>query len=931
MFKKIIICVLLLSQLVIPAAAQDKNIFIPKAGQPVQLLSNYLQLLEDKNDKLSIDDLLQKEKIFKSLTVVKDISPRSIWWVKLDMLPGFSSDSFYIGLSQQEISGISQGNDKVDVWIVRNNSIIAHYETGTMTPVSRRPVSHPINRNLFPVSLQENQPVSIYWRIQRTVNFVPLQFNFALQHASLNKASIASFDKLAWFYTGLMFILFIFGLVFFIITRERPFIWFTCIAAVLCLHMQLLNTENSLTQWLFPERPILQYHLFILLTGLFSVLIMQFARSFVHTDKLLPLWDKIIKGVMIYMAAIFLLNILFLEINPAVEFHRFFFILSFIASIIIGIRLMITKDLYSKWAGFALLWLFFFQILGLLWNNGLLPDWIPNPWAIAQAGMMTIIFFALAYRFKQSAREKAEAAKVLEMDAIKSRFFANISHEFRTPLTLMLGPLKQMEENKQEEGQQRKYIKMMRRNGDRLLQLINQLLDLSKLESGKMELQVTQTDITGLLKAIASSFDSLAEQNQINYHVHFPEDNIIGFTDRDKLEKVIVNLLSNAFRFTAANGSVSFSVEHDKKRLRFTVQDNGVGIPKEQLDKIFDRFQQVAGTQGGSGIGLSLAKELLQLHKGQISVQSETGKGSSFRVSIPIVAEFYTATEIINSSTVLSTAGKVSGNGTMISPHMQEEETGQDTSLPLVLVAEDNTDLQQLISDTLRPHFRVQVAASGKTGLQKAIEQVPDCIISDVMMPEMDGIELCRRLKSEAATSHIPIILLTAKADSNSKIEGLQTGADDYLIKPFDGPELIIRIQNLIEQRKQLRERYSKLVISLHPDEITTPSAEQEFIQQVRRNIEEQIDNELFGVAELANAVHLSRSQLHRKLKSLTGQAPNELVRNYRLEMALQLLQQHSGTVTEIAFQTGFSSPAYFSKCFSDRYGYSPAEVKKRV
>ena len=199
------------------------------------------------------------------------------------------------------------------------------------------------------------------------------------------------------------------------------------------------------------------------------------------------------------------------------------------------------------------------------------------------------------------------------------------------------------------------------------------------------------------------------------------------------------------------------------------------------------------------------------------------------------------------------------------------------------------------------------------------------------MMPEMDGIELCKRLKSEAATSHIPVILLTAKAGSGSRIEGLQTGADDYLVKPFDGTELIVRIQNLVEQRRQLRERYSKEVISIQPDETDTPSTEHVFIQSVRRIIEENIDNELFGVAELANASHLSRSQLHRKLKALTGQSPNELIRNYRLERALQLLQNHSGSISEIAFQTGFSSPAYFSKCFSDRYGKAPGEVRRRT
>ena len=927
MGKKWIGCCVLFCLLAVTATAQDRQVFIPRADQPVQLLTAYLQAAADRDKTFSIAKLLQQEDtgLFLPLPAVRTIDVHNQWWLKLTILPSFSSDSFYIGLPPQQMPGNLQGNDVADVWIVRNKQVVASYLTGTLTPASKRPVAIPVNHNLFPVSLKEQEPLVIYWRIRRTINFEPVQFNFALQHNSVIRPGATSFDRMAWFYTGLMFILFIFGLVFFIITRERPFIWFTCIAASLCLHMQLLNPENLLTQWLFPEHPILQYPVFVFLVVSFFLLVLQFPRSFVHTRQTLPVLDKAIRGIMIYVALVGVLNLVLLAVNPATNISILFFLLGFAGSIGIGIRLIVAKDLYTKWTGFALCWLFFFQVLGFLGNMQLLPAWFPNPWVIAQEGMMILLFFALAYRFKQSAKEKAEAAKILEMDAIKSRFFANISHEFRTPLTLMLGPLKQMEENGMEEGLQKKYISMMRRNGDRLMLLINQLLDLSKLESGKMELALAKTDVTGLLKAIVASFDSLAEQNQVNYHIHFPEENIIGFIDRDKLEKIVVNLLSNAFRFTAANGTVSFSVEHDEKRLRFTVHDNGVGMPREQLDKIFDRFHQVAGTEGGTGIGLSLVKELLQLHKGQVSVQSETGKGSSFRVSIPIAAELYAPAEIVTTNGIAASPATIAATTTTVLT--EDEPTQEDPSLPLVLVVEDNVDLQQFIGDTLQPHFRIQVAANGNIGWEKALELVPDCIVSDVMMPGINGMELCSKLKKEPATSHVPVVLLTAKAGSTSKMEGLQTGADDYVVKPFDGPELIVRIQNLIEQRKQLRELYSKQVISVQPEELDVQSTEQTFIQQVRQAVDDNIDNELFGVAELANTVFLSRSQLHRKLKALTGQSPNELVRNYRLERAFQLLQQRSGTITDIAFQTGFSSPAYFSKCFSDRYGYAPGKL----
>lgn len=523
--------------------------------------------------------------------------------------------------------------------------------------------------------------------------------------------------------------------------------------------------------------------------------------------------------------------------------------------------------------------------------------------------------------------EHTEAEKLRQLDKIKSSFFANISHEFRTPLTLILSPLKQIEQGKTEPGELKKYLKMMRHNGERLLHLINQLLDLSKLESGKLELQVAKTDITGLLKATVYSFNSLAEQKQVNYHTHFPEQEIIGWIDKDKFQKIITNLLANAFKFTPENGSVSVFVENGDKRIRITIQDSGPGIPKEQLDKIFDRFYQVEGTEGGSGIGLSLVKELVQLHKGQISVSSETGRGASFRLSLPVAREFYSDETILPAGTDSHSETIAYGETTRNGP---SDEMITDNTQPVVLVVEDNPDLQSFICDILKNDFNILQAMNGQEGLQKALDQIPDLVVSDLMMPVMDGVTMTNELKQNEKTSHIPIIILTAKAASESKIEGLKTGADDYLVKPFDGDELIVRIRNLVEQRQKLRELFSQKIISITPDKTNLPPLDNSFLENVRNCISDNVDNEFFSVVELASAVNMSRSQLHRKLKALTGSGPNELIRNFRLERALALLQKGAGNVTEIAFMTGFSSPAYFSKCFSERYGYPPADVKKR-
>ena len=674
---------------------------------------------------------------------------------------------------------------------------------------------------------------------------------------------------------------------------------------------------------------MLQFHAFFWLTGLFNISFLLFIRAFIHTSKLLPLWDKIILAVIIFSGCMTLAWTIFLEVNPRFQPPLFITFLVFISSLVIGLRLFLVKNLFAKWMGAAFLWLFSFQVLGIMWNNQILPDWVFNPWVIAQVGMMIIIFFALAYRFKQSAKEKAEAEKVMEMDNIKSRFFANISHEFRTPLTLIQGPLQQIEENiKGKEGAVDvpvRHIKTMRRNTDRLLELVNQLLDLSKLDSGKMRLLVVKGDLLQLLKALTGSFESMAERKGIHYHVYFPEQTQIVFFDKDKLEKIVSNLLTNAFKYTPEQGTVSVNVNIEDNRLRIAVEDNGPGIPKKELDKIFDRFYQVEGTEDkGSGIGLALVKELVDLYRGQISVSSEPGKGCRFKVSLPVDKSLFRENELVY--------GEWQAEESFINKSVKEKDAfvikeSTQSQLPLLLIVEDNKDLRNFIKETVQQYFQVAESANGKEGLEKAIAEVPDIIVSDVMMPVMDGFAMTEKLKKDERTSHIPVILLTAKAGQHHKFGGLQTGADDYLTKPFDTQELLIRIQNLVNQRKLLRKKFAGEIL-LKPSEVSVNSAEEVFLNKVLQAIEKNMCEEDFGVEELAKEINMSRSQLHRKLVALTGQSPSETLRNTRLLRAKELLQKKAATPSEVAYLVGFNSHTYFSKCFKDEFGISPGEVK---
>lgn len=923
--------ILLLFAASLESAAQPFGEYTIKWNEPLQPLYNNFKIWFDSSGNANINDILTGRvpaTAFRDYNDSLEFDWYRVCWLKVTLHAPFSFKNYSIGLRNDFAPGAHSGSGRTSAYIIEKGKVTSHYEIGNQEPGSKKLIKDPVNAQAFPISLDSGQSVDIYIR-EYDQDYLFRNTSFALMHPEIPFVNPKHKQLGVWIYVfGVMSILFAFGLVFYFITRQQSFLWFALCAMSHGFHALLVDPRNLFVKWFMPEHSYYQYFLvqFFIVTNI--IFFLQFSRSFAKTSTAAPWVDKLL--LLNIAWGIFYAGFYFFDFNKAwgifATFNWLFYI-TIPVLIITSIRLLLIKKFTTRCLGIAMLLLSLFQAMGMFWQKlGFYKVWDINPWIVGPIAYMIIIFFGLAYNFRTAEKQKQEAERVKEIDKIKSRFFANISHEFRTPLSLMIGPLKQMEQGKMDEDSSKKYMKMMRHNGERLLHLINQMLDLSKLESGKLRLQVSKTDITGLLKATVYSFNSMAEQKQVNYYTHFPEHEIIGWVDKDKFQKIVTNLLSNAFKFTPENGSVSVDVENGDKRIRITVQDSGPGIPKEQLDKIFDRFYQVEGTEGGTGIGLSLVKELVQLHKGQISVSSDTGRGASFRLSIPVAREFYTDEEVEISGREIATVMAIPATG-----YSEEEakETIGDSSLPTVLIVEDNTDLQQFISDTIKKEFNVALAGNGKEGIEKALLLIPDLIVTDVMMPVMDGVVMTNELKKNEKTSHVPVIMLTAKATAESKIEGLKTGADDYLVKPFDGDELIARIQNLIEQRQKLRELYSKKIISIKPDKVEVQSQESVFLEKIRTAIDENLDNEMFGVVGLANAVNMSRSQLHRKLKALTGDAPNELIRNFRLERARELLQKNAGNITEVAFMTGFSSPAYFSKCFNDRYGFSPTEIKK--
>lgn len=555
------------------------------------------------------------------------------------------------------------------------------------------------------------------------------------------------------------------------------------------------------------------------------------------------------------------------------------------------------------------------------------------------------LFTYIVYRLYQSQLKRVrlqeqllykdkEAERLAELDSLKTRFFANISHEFRTPLTLLAGPLSDLRKKYPQEG----IVGVMQRNLNRLQTLINQLLDLSKLEAGKMAPQIQLADLAYFLKQLLASFDSLAENKDITFVYDKTNTQQLAYFDSDKIEKIVTNLLSNAFKFTAEGGEISIQTTYTDNSFCLKIQDSGIGIEQDRLGSIFDRFYQVedsaslksyARNYEGTGIGLALVKELIDVLNGKISVESQFGEGTTFTVEIP--TDKATWKKYLSKEPLLSAQDTIKmerfDSGYFVANPASNETIQYDSELPILLIIEDNTDLRGYIRSHFELSYQIVEAADGQEGYEKAIELIPDLVICDLMMPRLDGFGFCKLIKSDMRTNHIPVIMLTARAALEDRLEGLELGADDYLAKPFNTDELQIRVRNLIAIRQALQQKYRQSIYQ-EPlaDEPKDHSLNDEFLQQLHAIIDQHLLNTDFSIKILADEMNITPSQLRRKLKAITDQTIIEFIRNYRLKKAAKMLQNKYVTVSEVAYQVGFESISYFAKVFQEVYGKTPSE-----
>ncbi len=711
-------------------------------------------------------------------------------------------------------------------------------------------------------------------------------------------------------------------------------------------------STGDLADWLeptlFPNHPEYSYlGKLVIYLGLMAYI--AFMRSFLKLDQLLPKWDVFfnrlfwigLPWIVVDFIVILQSGFSYVDADPI----TFVYILLFFFSNLIFIyHLSKMKDKKG-----------YFIVAGIIvWFGGAiltLISWLQSPaFALIYlkiGSILEIITFSLGLAYRQrehvkakqqayfqleknkilQQQEQAETQRLKELDELKSNLYTNITHEFRTPLTVIMGVNDNISGHEAER-------KLIRRNSKNLLQLINQLLDLSKVESANLELHKIKGDIINYIHYLTESFQSLAAEKGIQLVFYSEVDSQIMDYDEIKIQHIIYNLLSNALKFTGEKGKVILHLQKiivaNQPHLKIKIMDTGIGIPTDLIPHIFDRFYQVDNTltrRGeGTGIGLALVKELVQLMEGSIEVQSKEGKGTEFIINLPIIDElaetsFVPRNKIAMDEILVATTDKKNVDSLPIF----NPET--DSTKPILLVVEDNKDVTSYIQSILQNDYTIHTAENGQLGIDTAIEILPDIIISDVMMPLKNGYEVCETLKEDERTSHIPIILLTAKAGQTAKMEGLKYGADAYLTKPFDKEELMLRLEKLVLLRKKLHARFAIPLVITSP----TPAEQREtdFIKKIEAIIIDQLDNAAFSVPQLAESCQMSQTQAYRKIKAITNKTPSQFIRFIRLKKGKTLLENSNLTISEIAYEIGFTDPNYFSRTFQQEFGVSPRDFRK--
>jgi signal transduction histidine kinase/DNA-binding response OmpR family regulator len=852
---------------------------------------------------------------------------------------------------------------------IDEEGILQKGKTGFFAKLSERTFIPSSKGNFAKIHLPAQQEVDLYFRLRCDRKKMAPTYDLKISSAAVFFDHLKNQKLFNGMFFGFVLLIFVYNLFLFLLARDQAFIYYSLY--LLALSVFTLYNSGELADWLmgaiFPDHP---QWIYVFKLSLYFVVIgyLTFLRSFLDLNVLLPAWDRFFRwfsylafvflaadGVamiatnfnyniadaigMTYMIAFLFLLGFFLWILMKTDDSKRYFIIAGVIAMGIGISLTLIDRMRT------------IEFSTLAYKIGTIIEVVIFSLGLVFRQRETEeqkqkVQFALQKATLLREQQEKEAAQLVELHATKEWFYTHITHELRTPLTVIMGMVDHLKSlvktvnlPSEQQVEWESSLALIDRNSTHLHRQVNQLLELAKLEAGAVDLLLVEEDVITYLSYLTESFYSLASDRGVKLSFVSVTEKLKMPIDELKIQQVIYNLLSNAIKFSQEGGEVKLKVDildqGAQKWLEIQVMDTGLGIPEKDISGVFDPFFRATNSDSsilGTGVGLTLTRQLVELMSGEISVASTEGEGSCFTVLLPLEESVATPilTPIPNPPQLLAQDVLSSAAKTITAPVANQED------LPLLLIVEDNHDVAAYLEKILAQEYEIIIASNGLTGIELATENCPDLIISDVMMPEVDGYELCRQLKSDLRTSHIPIILLTAKADEKDKLAGLTYGADAYLTKPFNREELLLRMKNLQTLKQQLQQRYQAASSISEQEEAPSQLSglsqqDRQFLIALKTYVWDRLNDEKLSAEMLAEVLLLSSSQFYRKLKALTGQTPTQYIRDARLTKAKNLLRDTSLQIAEIAYQTGFTDPNYFSRAFHQYYDASPREYRRSV
>lgn len=904
-------------------------------------LNDFYYLLEDVQQEFTIEEVSSSyyEKEFKPIASFSPLKEGVVYWGRIVIQNN-------LALHEAKANWLFKPKDGVvtELQLYYKDEITKQFQKKTVGEYVPNSISGGLHQfaglsdHTIPISLSLQKPLVLFIRMQNEFeNRIP-SFESQLSFSTIkNQNFLLSLYFISGIFLGAICIMCIYVGILAFFLKDKTYLYYALYLFFLVIVMG--ESLGFISDWIFngvlaDTSPRYRF-IFLVLRSPLVIFYLLFVKSYTDLKIILPNWNRLFKFLIGFGVLWMVVDLITLIVFDFTPFYSNYLFLIYLMMVVPSTTIMMYP-LYKKNRKANQ-----FIILGSLMINfgvfsmvpillgGLMKDFI-GVVLLAVLAEVVIFTIGLSYRQKVKERENQKSKEVqLEVDnlkkfdTIKNNFYTNITHEFRTPLTVIMGMNENIEGHQKEKS-------LIRRNSKNLLQLINQLLDLSKIESASLKLQKKQGDIIKYLQYLGESFSSMATDKGIQLTFYSEEEELMMDYDDVKLQHIIYNLLSNALKFTFEGGKVIMHLQkilqEEKPYLKLIIKDTGIGIPENKIVHIFDRFYQIEHSrdkqESGTGIGLALVKDLVQLMEGELEVKSQEGKGSVFTVYLPIETKHSFTEEITQT---IQAKVPLPIKETVDSTDLTKNNLESD--LPILLIIEDNRDVITYIQSLLDKQYIIYIAENGQVGIEQAISLVPDIIISDVMMPIKSGYEVCERLKREEQTSHIPIILLTAKSTQKDKMDGLKYGADAFLVKPFYKEELLLRIEQLVTIRQRLQQRYA---VNIAAPPVDRP-IESIFLEKVLTSIDQHLNDTTFGVTDLATSLAMSKSQVYRKLKALTGRTPSYYIRITRLKKGKELLETTQLNISEIAYEVGFTDPNYFSRTFQQEFGKSPSDFRNSL